>query len=169
MNKLLFTDSRFHYPWSICLFQLIRWIHPISKPKSKKHDCRLNNCLKSGSLDSLLVPTPPCSQTIITSCVLSRNIAQTLLKNTGGHKSFLWGHWYPCFGLLEMLPLFQGQGVFLACMLCHLHVRVSSDSPLVWQLLTSWWPAWQLRFLDPRTCRSCIHKHWWGSNLRPNS
>ena len=21
-------------------------------------------------------------------------------KNFGGHKSFLWGHWYPCFGLL---------------------------------------------------------------------
>ena len=29
----------FHYPWSICLIQLIRWIHQISKPKSKKHYC----------------------------------------------------------------------------------------------------------------------------------
>ena len=39
MNKLLFTDSRFHYPWSTCLLQLIRWIHLILKPKSKKHEC----------------------------------------------------------------------------------------------------------------------------------
>ena len=23
----------------------------------------------------------------------------------GGHKSFLWGHWYPCFGLLVTSPL----------------------------------------------------------------
>ena len=26
-------------------------------------------------------------------------------KIFGGHKSFLWGHWYPCFGLLAMSPL----------------------------------------------------------------
>ena len=24
---------------------------------------------------------------------------------TGGHKSFLWDHWYPCFGLLVISPL----------------------------------------------------------------
>ena len=24
---------------------------------------------------------------------------------TGGHESFLWGHWYPCFGLLVTSPL----------------------------------------------------------------
>ena len=33
VNKLLFTDSRFHYPWSICLIQLITRIYLISKPK----------------------------------------------------------------------------------------------------------------------------------------
>ena len=26
-------------------------------------------------------------------------------KQFGRHKSFLWGHWYPCFGLLVMSPL----------------------------------------------------------------
>ena len=24
---------------------------------------------------------------------------RTFLKRIGGHESFLWGHWYPCFGL----------------------------------------------------------------------
>ena len=28
-----------------------------------------------------------------------------LKKIFGGYKSFLWGHWYPCFGLLAMSPL----------------------------------------------------------------
>ena len=27
------------------------------------------------------------------------------LKKIGGHESFLWGHWYPCFGLLVTSPL----------------------------------------------------------------
>ena len=26
-------------------------------------------------------------------------------KKIGGHESFLWGHWYPCFGLLVTSPL----------------------------------------------------------------
>ena len=39
MNRLLFIDSRFHYLWSSCQIQLIRWIHQISKPISKKCDC----------------------------------------------------------------------------------------------------------------------------------
>ena len=28
----------------------------------------------------------------------------------------------------------------------------SPDSPLVWHLLTSWWPAWQLSLFDSHTC-----------------
>ena len=37
-----------------------------------------------------------------------------------GHQSFLWGHWYPCFGLL-VYPGFQSQGgsqleYFITCM-----------------------------------------------------
>ena len=53
----------------------------------------------------------------------------------GGHKSFLWGHWYPCFGLLVMCSLgFKARGM------CDIHFLIYT--PLVWHLLTSWWPAW---------------------------
>ena len=44
-----------------------------------------------------------------------------------GEQSFFWGCWYPFFGLLAMLQIAMD----------------SSDSPLVWHLLTFWWPAWQ--------------------------
>ena len=39
------------------------------------------------------------------------------------------------------LPWFQSQGGSLTSMFCHLHTKDSSDSPLAWHLLTSWWPA----------------------------
>ena len=31
-------------------------------------------------------------------------------------------------------------------------LSASSDSPLVWHLLISWWPAWKLSIFDPHTC-----------------
>ena len=34
-EKILHTDSRLHYLWSICLIQLIRWIHLILKPEKE--------------------------------------------------------------------------------------------------------------------------------------
>ena len=61
---------------------------------------------------------------------------------------FLSSQWCPCFGLLVTSAL----GFKAACMLCHLHATESSDSPLVPQLLTSWWPAWQLSRSHPHTC-----------------
>ena len=60
-------------------------------------------------------------------------------KFFGGHKSFLWGHWYPCFGLLVTSAL-----GFKAGVVPHLCTMDSPDSPLVRQLPTSWWPARQL-------------------------
>ena len=35
-------------------------------------------------------------------CTILHHIASyfNCLKKIGGHKFFLWGHWYPCFGLL---------------------------------------------------------------------
>ena len=54
-----------------------------------------------------------------------------------GHESFLWGHWYPCFGLLLTSALgFKAMVDSLACTLPHLCTTDSSDSPLVWHLLT---------------------------------
>ena len=53
--------------------------------------------------------------------------------NFGEHQFFLWGHWYPCFGLLVtwLLSWVSKPGwICLTCMLHHLHVMDSSDSPL---------------------------------------
>ena len=55
-----------------------------------------------------------------------------------GHQSFLWGHWYPYFGLLVMSAL-----GFKAWVNPRLHAMDSPDWPLVQHLLTSWWPAQQ--------------------------
>ena len=61
------------------------------------------------------------------------------------------GHWYPCFGLLVTSPLgFKarvGSALFELSGGVHVTLHVPWDSPLVWHLLTSWWPAWQLSHL----------------------
>ena len=48
--KILFTDHRLQYLWSICLAQLIRWIHLILKPEKGKHYC------ENSSLTRILYP-----------------------------------------------------------------------------------------------------------------
>ena len=51
--------------------------------------------------------------------------------NFGRHESFLWGQWYPCFGLLVMSSLgFKAR-------VNSLYAIDSSDSPPVWHLLRS--------------------------------
>ena len=51
------------------------------------------------------------------------------------------------FELLVMCFLgFKARVDRFCCLYCrfhHLYVTDSSDSPLVWHLLTSWWPVWQ--------------------------
>ena len=54
--------------------------------------------------------------------------------------SFLWVDRYPCFELL-VTPALDFKSP--RCLVCHLRVAESSDSPLVRHLLTSCWPAWQ--------------------------
>ena len=53
----------------------------------------------------------------------------------------------------DVSPGFQTQGGSLACVLPRLCTMNSWDSPLVWHLLTSWWPAWQLVAFP--TCYIC--------------
>ena len=63
-------------------------------------------------------------------------------KNFGGYESFLWGPWYPCFGLLVTSALVSEPGWIphlSAYCLCTMN---SSGSSLVRHLLTSWRPAW---------------------------
>ena len=81
-----------------------------------------------------------------------------------GHESFLWGHWYPYFGLLVTSPLgFKarvGSALFeLSRGIC-VTLCIPWDSPLVWHLRTSWQPAWQLSHLFHISAR-----HWW--DLKP--
>ena len=74
--------------------------------------------------------------------------------NFGEHKSFLWGHWYPCFGLPVMSPL--GSKARVGSLICtwqrHRWYRFW-DSPLVWHLPTSWQLAWQ-PVASPHACFS---------------
>ena len=82
-------------------------------------------------------------------------------KIFGGHESFLWGHWYPYFGLLVMSPLgFKARvGSLIRAVWRHV-LHVAWDSPLVWYLPTSWWPAWQ-----PSCLFHIPARHWWDSKL----
>ena len=83
----------------------------------------------------------------------------------GGHESFLWSHWYPCFELLVTSPLGLKARVDSALFELdrgiHVTLHVPWDSPLVQHLLTSWWPAWQLSHLFHIPAR-----HWWDSKPR---
>ena len=78
------------------------------------------------------------------------------LKIFGGHESFLWGHWYPSFGLLVTSPLgFKarvGSALFALGGGVRVTLHVPWDSPLVLHLLTSWWPAWLPSRSLPHTC-----------------
>ena len=78
------------------------------------------------------------------------------LKIFGGHESFLWGHWYPCFGLLVTSPLgFKarvGSALFTLGGGVQVALHVPWDSTLVLHLLTSWRPAWLPSRSLPHTC-----------------
>ena len=78
----------------------------------------------------------------------------------GGHKSFLWDHWFNCSELLiSPAQAFKAKMDSLACVPSGLHAVGCSDSHLVWHLLSSWWPAWQLSLFDPHTCQ--VQPFYW--------
>ena len=86
--------------------------------------------------------------------------------NFGGDKCFSWHHWYLCFGLLVTSAL-----RFKARVDPFLHIFSlvrSSDSPLVWHLLTIQRSAWQPRLFDPHTCK-CVQSIGGGSGLEPTT
>ena len=74
-------------------------------------------------------------------------------KIFGGHRSFLWGHWYPCFWLLVTSPLgFKARvgSLIHTWQRCNV-IYVPWDSPLAQPLPTSWGSAWQLSKSLPHT------------------
>ena len=90
------------------------------------------------------------------------DMTENITLNFGGHESFLWGHWYPCFGLLVTSPLgFKvrvGSALFkLSGGVC-VTLHVPWDSPLVQHLPTCWRPAWQ-----PSHLFHIPAKHWCNS------
>ena len=78
----------------------------------------------------------------------------------GRQESFLWGHWYPYFGLLVTSPLgFKARvGSALFKLSGGIPLHIPWDSPLVQHLLTSWQPAWQ-----PSRLFHIPARHWWDS------
>ena len=58
----------------------------------------------------------------------------------GGHKSFLWVHWYPCFGLLGFKARMGSLNHAWQKYMCY---TLPGDSPLVRHLPTSWQTTWQ--------------------------
>ena len=78
-------------------------------------------------------------------------------KHFGEQKSFWWGHWYPCSGLLVTF-IWVGSLIhaWQKCMCCYVCYVCAWDSPLVQHLLTSWWPAWQLSHFLPCTCEQTL-------------
>ena len=59
----------------------------------------------------------------------------------------------------DVCPGLQSRSRSLTCTLHLLYAMDSLDSPLLWHLLTSWWPSYfQSMYLH-------VYKHWWGSRL----
>ena len=114
------------------------------------------------SLDSIL--TQICNEHVFVLQIFSMNIGQIFFsKIFGGHESFLWGHWYPCFGLLVMSPLgFKARVGSLICTwwrcTCfpEIHLWFDTCQPLGGQ------HGSQADFFHiPAT------RHWWAFNGRP--
>ena len=65
-----------------------------------------------------------------TTCWVKVFFCLFFFKHFGGHMSFLWGHWYPCFGLLVTSALgFKARVDSLACFLaCVLFRRFTSGA-----------------------------------------
>ena len=71
------------------------------------------------------------------------DVVENLQEQFGEHNSFLWCHWYLCFGLRVTPPLgFQSQ-ISLACVLCRTDAMDSSDSCLLPYHPTSYQSVWQ--------------------------
>ena len=74
-------------------------------------------------------------------------------KKIGGHQSFFVWPLVPLFWTFgDVCPGLQSQGGTFTCMLRLLHAMAFSDSPVVRDLLTSWWPSIAtLRFFTSST------------------
>ena len=81
-------------------------------------------------------------------------------KMEDNHQSFLWCHWYPCFGLQATSTLgFKVRVKPLSCML-HCQIHIWCD--------TCWPPDGQHGSGDFLIHVLVTYKHWWDWNLGPS-
>ena len=84
------------------------------------------------------------------------------LKFFGEHKSFLWGHWYPCFGLLMTFPLgFQPYSHLAEAYLLH----ISWDEIHLW--CDTCWPLSSQHGSWDNLLHIPASRHCRGLNRRP--
>ena len=87
------------------------------------------------------------------------------IKNFWRTSVFILRPLIPCFGLLVTSALdFKARVDSPVCVLHYLCQTESSDSPLVSQLLTPWWPAWQ-----PNCCNHILLNWkdiWWHGAIK---
>ena len=74
------------------------------------------------------------------------------LKIFGGHKSFLWGHWNPYFGLLVMSPL-------------GFKARVSALFPEIHLWFNTCWPLGGQHGSQTIFSHVPVSRHWWNLKL----
>ena len=83
-------------------------VYSLKMPKSRLHTLSSSNKLVIGHRH---LPLPYCTMTCTSSkAIIVLNVLKLitfLKKKFGGHKSFLCGHWYPCFGLLQSGQLYS--------------------------------------------------------------
>ena len=87
------------------------------------------------------------------------------LKKIWRHKSFLWDHWYPCFGLLVTSPLgFKARvGSLIHTWwghMCYMFPEIHLWCYTCWPL-GSWYGSQAILF------HILASRYWWGSKPRP--
>ena len=91
------------------------------------------------------------------------NITSFFLKKvSGGHESFLWGYWYPCFGLLVMSPL--GFKVRVESLIDTWPRRTFYTFPEIHLWCNTWQPLGGLYGSKVNLLHIPKTRHWWGSN-----
>ena len=95
--------------------------------------------------------------------LLSILLTSFFKKKIGGHKSFLWGHWYPCFELLVTSPLcFKARVSSLICIwLRHTCYML----PVIHLWFDTCWPLGCQLGSQAVLFHVHVSRHWWGSKL----
>ena len=101
---------------------------------------------------------------VMSICDTLENSGEFFLKFfLGGNKSFLWGHWCPCFGLLVTSPCgFKARVDSLICT----WQRLTCDMfPEIHLWCNTCWPLVSQHGCSADLFHIPVIRHWWGSKL----